>query len=74
MHDAGFEPLSKPLAWEQHGANADTCAVVTVVPLQNQTYIEVVVMSNERKSRDRWGPELMNRIVDSGLTIIDDDT
>jgi hypothetical protein len=72
LHDAGFKELSKPAVWEHVGANADTIAVVTCVPMQpGKTYVHVVATALADAPAKNWAAELMKQIKESKLVLTD---
>ncbi len=72
LHTAGFEELSKPAVWEHVGANADTLVVATCVPLSPaKTYVHVLATSNNATSAKKWAAELIKRIKESKMVLLD---
>ena len=72
LDKAGFENPSKPMAWEQFAYNGDTLVVVTCVPLSSsKTYVHVVATANSDAPAKHWASDLMEKIEESKLTLID---
>ena len=68
----GFDLHSTPLAWEQVALNADTIVVATCVPLSSsKTYVHVSAASNTDASAKKWAADIMKRIKESKMVLID---
>lgn len=63
LHEAGFASDSKAGFWEQFGANDDTLAQLTSVPMPDgRTYVQVVTASAADAPAKRWMQDLAARI------------
>jgi hypothetical protein len=72
LHEAGFEPSSKPTEWEQFGANQDTLVLVTCVARSSSdVYVQVTAVSNADDSAKKWMADIAHRIETSKLVKFD---